>query len=242
MIKIAIIDDEVNVRTVIKKILKLIYADYEVVGEAASIADAKIMLSNNKPDILLLDIELEDGTGFNLLDQLPHLDFKLIFITAFNQYAIKAFKYNALDYLLKPIDPQELKTILDKVRSTVQSEKDTQAILDNLKQNRSAETPKIVIKTSKQVHFITVDSILYCQSEGSYTSIVTEGITILASKNLKHFQELLPESAFIRTHQSYLVNKAFVVSLNSHGICLKNNEIIPVSTRRKSEVKTLLQS
>ncbi len=240
MIKIAIIDDEVNVRTVIKKLLKLISSEYEIVGEAASIAGAKSMLSNTKPDIVLLDIELEDGTGFGLLDQLTTIDFKLIFITAFNQYAIKAFKYNALDYILKPIDPQELKTTLERVRSTVYSEKDTKALFDNLQKNKNSEASKIVIKTSKQIHFIDIDRILYCRSEGSYTQIITEDTTILASKNLKHYQELLPATVFIRTHQSFLVNKENIVGLKSEGVSLKNNEIIPVSTRRKSTIKALL--
>ncbi len=240
MIKIAIIDDEVNVRAVIKKLLKLISSEYEIVGEAASIAGAKSMLSNAKPDIVLLDIELEDGTGFGLLDQLTTIDFKLIFITAFNQYAIKAFKYNALDYILKPIDPQELKTTLEGVRSTVYSEKDTKALLDNLQKNKNSETSKIVIKTSKQIYFIDVDSILYCRSEGSYTQFITEDTSILASKNLKHYQKLLPATIFIRTHQSFLVNKKNIVGLKSEGVSLKNNEVIPVSTRRKSTIKALL--
>ena len=119
MIKIAIIDDEINVRELIKKMLKLISSSYVVVGEAASISGAKDMLNNCKPDLVFLDIELEDGSGFNLLEQLPQIHFKLVFITAFNEFAIRAFKYNAFDYILKPIAPEELKNTLKRVESMV---------------------------------------------------------------------------------------------------------------------------
>ena len=122
MLKIVIIDDEINVRRVLKKLLKLMTSNYEVVGEAPSILEAKKVITATNPDIVLLDIELEDGTGFTLINQLSKVDFKLIFITAYNQYAIKAFKFNALDYILKPIEPEELKNALTKAEESIQSE------------------------------------------------------------------------------------------------------------------------
>jgi len=240
MIKIAIIDDETNVRELIKKLLKLISPAYVVIGEAASIASAKKMLKDTDPDIVLLDIELEDGSGFGLLEQLPKIDFKLVFITAFNQYALKAFKYNALDYILKPIAPEELKTTLERVQGMVYLEKETHTLLENLKENREAKNPKIALKTSNKIHLVDVDKILYCQSEGSYTKIVTAEETILVSKNLKHYQELLPDSEFIRTHQSYLVNKIHILGLENDSIILKNDTVIAVSSRRRAEIKAIL--
>ena len=240
MIKIAIIDDEINVRELIKKMLKLISSTYVVVGEAASITGAKTMLLESKPDMVFLDIELEDGSGFNLLEQIPQIDFKLVFITAFNEFALKAFKYNALDYILKPIAPEELKNTLERVESMVYVEKETKALLENLKENKESKVQKIAIKTAKKMHLLEVDSILYCQSDGSYTKIVTEHESILVSKNLKHYQELLPEDIFIRTHQSYLVNKKHIRGLENDNILLKNDEIVAISARRKAEIKAIL--
>jgi len=242
MIKIAIIDDEINVRELIKKMLKLISSSYVVVGEAASISGAKDMLTNCKPDLVFLDIELEDGSGFNLLEQLPQIHFKLVFITAFNEFAIRAFKYNAFDYILKPIAPEELKNTLKRVESMVYVEKETKTQLKNLKENRESTIQKIALKTAKKMYLLEVDAILYCQSDGSYTKVVTENETILVSKNLKHYQELLPENIFIRTHQSYLVNKRHILSLENDTILLKNNETVAISARRKSEIKAILSN
>jgi len=240
MIKVAIIDDEINVRTLIKKLLSLISPNYVIISEAASVSAGKKMLLKTNPDILLLDIELEDGSGFRLLEQLQEINFKLIFITAFNQYAIRAFKYNALDYILKPIAPEELKSTLERLQTMVYHEKENQKLLENLKQNKEAKVQKIAFKTAKKIHLVPVDLIYYCQSEGSYTKIVTDDETILVSKNLKHYQELLPEEIFIRTHQSYLVNKTHIIGIEKDTITLKNNHTVGISARRRAEIKTLL--
>ncbi len=241
MLKIVIIDDEVNVRRVIKKLLNLISTDYVIVGQAPSIVEGKRVIVKTNPDLVLLDIELEDGTGFTLLNQIPKIDFKLIFITAYNQYAIKAFKFNALDYLLKPIEPNDLKEALAKAESAIGSENELKVLLQNLEQNKNSETKKIVIKTTNKTYFIDVAKILYCHSEGSYSNIILEESSILASKNLKYFQDLLSEYSFIRTHQSYLVNKKYVTGLKNDTIILNGKLSIPISLRRKSEIKALLE-
>jgi len=241
MLKIVIIDDEINVRRVIKKLLNLISSNYELVGEAPSIAEGKRIIAKTNPDIVLLDIELEDGTGFTLLNQISKIDFKLIFITAYNQYAIKAFKFNALDYLLKPIEPNDLKEALAKAESAIGSENELKELLSNLEQNKNSEIQKIVIKTTYKTYFVDVSKILYCHSEGSYTKIVLNESSILASKNLKYFQDLLAEYSFIRTHQSYLVNKIHVTGLENDTIILNGSLNIPISLRRKAEIKALLE-
>ena len=153
MFRVAIIDDEKNVRIVLKRLLNILYSNCEIVAEAASIKDAKAILSQTKPDIVLLDIELEDGTGFTLLNQLPNLDFKLIFITAFNQHAIKAFKYNALDYLLKPINPTELQNAIDKAQKSVSTEKELRKLIANIEAKQELQ---IVIKTTNKTHYINL--------------------------------------------------------------------------------------
>jgi len=240
MTKIAIIDDEFNVRELLKNLISLLYKEIEIVGEAASVKEAKKMLSLTKPDIVLLDIELEDGTGFDLLDQLNTVNFKLIFITAFNQHAIKAFKYNAIDYVLKPISPEEFKTTLDNVMSQIFTENETRILLKQLKEGKDLEPKTIVINTIKEKHILTINDILYCESEGAYTKIVTLKITVLASKNLKHYQELLPKNNFIRTHQSFLVNKKAVVSFKNNYLLLTGEYEIPISSRKKTEIKDII--
>jgi two-component system LytT family response regulator len=240
MTKIAIIDDEFNVRELLKKLISILFKDVEIVGEAASIVEAKKMLAASNPDIVLLDVELEDGTGFSLLDQLNNINFKLIFITAFNQHAIKAFKYNALDYLLKPIFPDEFKTTLNNVILQVFKENEIQNLLTQLKEGQGIEYKKIVVNTLKEKHIISIEDILYCESEGAYTKIITKTLNVLASKNLKHYQELLSESNFIRTHQSFLVNKKVIISIKNNNLLLTNNIKIPISSRRKAEIKNIL--
>jgi two-component system LytT family response regulator len=239
MFKVAIIDDEKNVRIVIKKLLNILYSNCEIVAEAASIKEAKAILPQVKPDIVLLDIELEDGTGFSLLKQLPSLDFKLIFITAFNQYAIKAFKFNALDYLLKPIDPIELQNAIDKAQQRVSNEKELRTFIENFDKNKIS---KIVINTTEKNHFITVSDITYCKAQGSYTKVFTKEQSILASKNLKQFEDLLSEQGFIRTHQSYLVNKLEIAAVKNNTLLLTDKTEIPISVRRKPEIMALLNS
>jgi two-component system LytT family response regulator len=240
MLKIVIIDDETNVRKLLKKILNLIDSDYKIVGEAASIAEAKKVIKESEPDIVLLDIELEDGTGFNLINQLHEINFKLIFITAYNQYAIKAFKFNALDFLLKPIDPDELKVALEKAKTTIVSDNELKQLIENLLRNQNTSDNKIVIKTTNKIYFVAVSDILFCKSEGSYAKIITSNQTIFASKNLKYFQDLLSEYDFIRTHQSFLVNKKYITEIHNDTIVLTNKLQIPISLRRKVEITNLL--
>lgn len=237
MFKVAIIDDEKNVRIVLKKLLNILYSNCKIVAEAASIREAKAILPQVKPDIVLLDIELEDGTGFSLLKQLPNLDFKLIFITAFNQHAIKAFKFNALDYLLKPIDPSELQNAIDKAQKSVFNDNELKKLIANLEEKKNAQ---IVIKTTNKIYYVNLVDIMYCQAEGAYAKIVTKTETILASKNLKHFQDLLEDAGFIRSHQSFMVNKLWIKALENDAIILNNDKAIPISSRKKAEIKTLL--
>ncbi len=241
MLKIVIVDDEKNVRIVINKLLTFIGIDLKVVGEASSIIQAKEVILKTNPDLVLLDIKLDDGTGFELLKQLAEIHFQVIFITAYNEYAIKAFKFSALDYILKPIDPLELKEAITKANKTINSKKELDLLLKNLDDNNNNNFKKLVIKTTQKTYFIAIEDIRYFQSDGSYTKIITKEYNVLASKNLKYFQEILPDNQFIRTHQSYLINKSHVSGLKSNMIILDDIEI-PISIRRKTEIIKLLNT
>jgi two-component system LytT family response regulator len=240
MLKIVVIDDEKNVRIVIKKLLSLINIANTVVGEATSVQAGLEIIKQTNPDIVLLDIQLEGGSGFDLLNQLDDINFKLIFITAFNEYAIKAFKFNALDYILKPIDPEDLKNAIEKAQEQLDSKDTLNKLLDNLKQNEKSNNQKLVIKTTQETYFIPINDIYYFQSDGSYSKVFAKNLNLLASKNLKYFQEILPQGQFIRTHQSFLINKLQVERIKQQVIILKNDVEIPVSTRKKSEIIKLL--
>lgn len=232
--KIGLIDDEKNVREGLKELLRLIKFDHEILIEADSVEDGLQKLSNLDVDILLLDISMKDGTGFDLLKALGKFEFQLIFVTAYDQYAIKAFKYNALDYILKPVDPNELLSALERAKSRVLSEADHEG-------NAKPGHEKLFVSTQQEQYILSIREIVYCQADGSYTRIVTNARTILASKNLSHFQQLLPTNLFIRSHQSYLVNIMEVDFLKNNILILKNQKKIPVSARRKTFVLQFLK-
>lgn len=228
MLRIAIIDDEKNVRVVIKKLLELNNIHHEIVGEATSVKKAKKLIESTKPDIVLLDVKLDDGTGFDLLTQLKTVDFKLIFITAYNNFAINAIKFNTIDYILKPIDPEELKNAIQKAEKAIS-------------ENRGRGAQKLVVKTNQETHIIPIKDIIYIQSEGSYAKIYTNNLILLASKNLKFFEDSLPEQQFIRSHKSYLVNKLCIISIKKDILELKSDYKALISKRKKSEVLDLFK-
>lgn len=154
MIKTIVIEDEVNVREALKKMLHIIEPAIEVVAETAFVSDAVNLIKTYKPALVFLDIELEDGTGFDILNKLDNLDFNIIFTTAYNQYTIKTFKYSAINYLLKPIDPGELESALDRTIKNINDKKEHQELLQVLQKNHNKKAHKIVLKTTEQRYIV----------------------------------------------------------------------------------------
>ena len=231
-----IIDDEQQIRDGLKILLNP-YAYLTIIGEASTITDGKTLIDTQKPDLVLLDIKLKEATGFALLDQITFKDFKLIFITAFNEYAIKAFKYNAFDYLLKPIDPDELETTLSRLNAEKTNFKNQQDLL-----NTNKNLDRLVVKTTEQIYVLQTDEIVRCQADQGYTIFYLKNNTrVISSKTLKEYNSLLPENQFLRVHQSHLVNSRFIKKyLRSGFLELLNNEQIPVSTRKRQEISERL--
>jgi two-component system LytT family response regulator len=199
------------------------------------------VLKNYSPDLLLLDIQLPDGTGFDLLGEVNQFNFKLIFITAFEEYAIKAFKFSALDYLLKPFDPDEVSKALARVKEAIDLE-DTQlklnAFLSNI-QNISSEAKKIVLRTSESIHLVNVQDIMHCQSDGNYTNIYLHGgKKLIVSRTLKEFEQMLEPYGFFRLHQSHLMNLNYLDHFNRERehVVLKDETSLPVSSRKKDQL------
>lgn len=238
MYKIVIIEDELNAQEALTKMLKLLYKSIEVMGTFPSIQEGVHFLNeNNKEvDLIFLDVELEDGNSFELLQQLSSINFKIIFTTGQTNYAIDAIKHNAVDYLLKPIDPLELKTAIDKALQLMSEEKKTQEIMLKYEETQKEKELKIILKTSDNTYFLEVNKIIMFESEGAYTKVFCTDQTILASKHLKYFENITELSSFIRVHHSFLINPSHVINISKANIYLSNNQIAKVSTRKYTQV------
>ncbi|UUV22370.1 LytR/AlgR family response regulator transcription factor [Paenimyroides aestuarii] len=236
MLKTLIIDDESLIRNSLKILLSE-RNDIEIIGEASSKDQGIALIETLKPDLVLLDIQLKKNTGFELLEQLSDITFKLIFVTAYSEYAIKAFKYSAFDYLLKPIDQDLLNQTIDRLKTEIIT---TSQQYQALKTNK--EFHKITIKTTEHIYHLNFDEIIYCKADSSYTRFyLTNDRSLMTSKPLKNYQNLLPEHQFFRSHQSYLVNLNFVKKYNKKMAALEMQDQteIPVSVRNRSKVNDL---
>lgn len=238
-IRTLIVDDEELAR----KNLEFLLADYcptvEVIGMAGSAKEAEKFINNEQIDLLLLDIEMPNGSGFDLLESIKYdIDFKIIFITAYHEYALRAFKYSAVDYILKPINPEELKSAVDKVTPGEVSESVEK--IDNLIENiqkRGEHLDKLALPSMEGLHFVNLDEIIYCESQDNYTQFfLTDGRRIMVSKTIKHFEELLDEERFFRVHRSNIINLKYIdkyVKGEGGYVVMKQGPRIPVSRRRK---------
>ncbi len=240
IMKVVIIEDELDARNVIKFLLRQFFQDdINIVGYSAKVSDSLPLIKKEKPDLIFLDVRLEDGLGLDLLKKIDKIDFQIIFTTAYDNYAIKAIKFAAIDYLLKPINPEEFKTAVQKA---IDKKQEFQELLKLQEELDWESEQAIAVKTAEQTHFIPYKDIIRLEADGSYTLIVTVSNKIFASKNLKFFEQTLPDNAFIRTHQSHLVNKKYINFIKNDFIKLENGEEIPVSFRKKNAVKNFLNN
>jgi len=216
---------------------------FNLLGTATNVKDALVLIKATGPELILMDIQLTDGTAFDILNQLNEISFKIIFITAYNHFAIKAIKFGALDYLLKPLDDMELKAVLHRLIAENANGnlyfEEQLAILKNTVEGKESDLEsRIVLHTLEFLQVLQLKEILYCQSEGGYTTFfLTEGRKLMISKPLKFYDELLPEKWFLRPHQSYLVNILYVDKFLKVGtIVMKDKTEIPVASRRRDYI------
>ncbi len=241
MVKAIIIDDEPNAREDLRQHLEEYYnEDIVTVAECESVTSGLAAIEEHQPDLLLLDIHLSPGTGFDLIEQSGYKDYEVIFITAYNDHAIKAIKVGALDYILKPVDADELQEAVDKALERLMQKVPFEKNLEELvkissEYFRGVQKKRVILKTTESVFAVYEEDIYYCRSEGHYTTFYTRQLgKVVISKSIKKVQEILSEDVFVRCHQSYLVNKQYVLKYNKHGKLVINAEIeIPVSHRRK---------
>ncbi len=241
-LNIILVDDEKRVRNSLKSILEMYYPNACIVGEAEDINEGKALILALKPDVVLLDIKMPGGTGFDLLKQLMPLTFKVIFITAFDQFAIQAFKYSAIDYLLKPIIPEDLVKALDK--STEQLNASNESLkFDNLIDNFSQltrDSKKIVLNTQDKIHIVGINEIIRCESDANYTTFtLLNKKPVIMSKPLKEYDEMLTPYGFFRSHHSHLVNLSMIDRLEKREggvLIMKDNSEAMVSSRKYAEL------
>lgn len=252
MITAILVDDDSNLREGMKALLSRYAPEIRILGEAENVSDAVSVIDRLNPQVVFLDIQLADGTGFDILEKLTEKNGKIasqvVFITAHEQYAIKAFRFSALDFLLKPVDPEELQKVIEKIKNTVQKN-DTFSHIDLLLENIRKKVDnfkRIALSTTDGTHLFDVSDIIRCESTDNYTTFhIKNSKPILISKTLKEYEELLSEQGFERIHQSHLINLAYLKSyIKKDGgyVIMSDNSNLPVSQRKKDRLQELIKN
>jgi two-component system LytT family response regulator len=233
-IKAIIIDDEINGIQMLKALIQQYTPMVHIHGYATNHADAYKLIDYVRPDLLFLDIEMPEGTGFDLVNKLDKFTGHIIFTTAYSQYAVKAFKYNAVDYLLKPIDHEDLQHAIDKVADKMREKSGSKNLVTISNQTAN----KIGIPTAEGISFIDINEIIKCVARENYTEVfLNNGKSVMVSRTLKDFEETLEPFQFIRVHNSYLVNIMYIQKYVKAGyVVLTDDSIVEVSKRRKTSV------
>ena len=231
--KTLIVEDKAYIRKGLLNILELIDTDVEVIGECESVKDAVVVTNACKPDLIFLDINLTDGNAFDYLEQTEHLKFKVIFITAYEEYALKALKIGAVDYILKPVDIEDLKIALQKVSNISLAEQKQQ--IHAVKKAWKNEDANLVLSLHDSFQVIDLNELIYCESDKGYTTFYCiDNKKYMVSKTIKEFEERLSAAQFIRPHQSFMVNLRFIDKYDKSGVIhLKSGKKIPVASRKK---------
>ncbi|MDT8392201.1 MAG: LytTR family DNA-binding domain-containing protein [Bacteroidales bacterium] len=246
MLRILIVDDETNIRNMIAGIVEGYCAGAVVIGQAGSVREARQKIASLHPDLVLLDIKMNDGTGFDLLEQLDRIDFRIIFITAFQEHALRAFKFSAMDYLLKPIDPQELIHAIEDAGKQINviQEAELQHLREAVDGQGQADR-KILLKTAESIHLVLIDDILCCESDAGYTRFrLSDGRQVLVSRPLAEYELLLTDYGFFRVHKSFLVNLRKVQSFEKEegGYLVLGPDVrVPVASRKRDQMIRLLE-
>lgn len=252
MITAVIIDDDINLRNGMKGLLNLYAQEIDIIGEADNVQNGVTEILNKKPQVVFLDIQLTDGTGFDILESITKQEGKVntnvVFITAHEKYAIKAFRFSALDFLLKPVDPDELQEVIAKIKNSLES-KSSFSNIDLLLENISKKVDtfkRIALSTSEGIHLFEISNIIRCESADNYTKFyIKNQKPILISKTLKEYDDLLSEHGFERIHQSHLINIAYLkayIKKDGGYIVMKDDSHLPVSQRKRERLKELLNT
>ena len=249
MITALLVDDDDNLRSGLKTLLARYAPEIQIVGEADSVETGVVTLLHYQPQVVFLDIHLGDGSGFDLLEEVSRrgkLNSQIVFITAHEQYAIKAFRFSALDFLLKPVDPEELEKVIKKIKNVL-DKNDSVAHIDLLLENIRKKVDnfkRIALSNSDGIHLFEISDIIRCESEDNYTKFyIKNNKPVLISKTLKEYEDLLTEHGFERIHQSHLINLSYLKSyIKKDGgyVVMADNSNLPISQRKKERLQEIL--
>lgn len=238
MIKALIIEDEPHGQELLQTLIKTYCKNVEVLGVASNVKDGIEQILSLKPDLVFLDYQIEGGNGFDILNSIPNPKFKVIFITGYSEYAIKAFKYSALDYLLKPINIEELIEAVKRFDPQIQNYTNNYNLLNNATKQDALNHNQIIIPTNGEYKVINVGDISFIKALQSYVEIhISESIKLISSEPLKHYESFLSTSVFFKSHKSYIVNLRRVQSVDqgrAGNITLFSGLQVPIAARRKS--------
>ena len=246
MLRAVIIDDIETIRKDNAAMIKAHCPNVSIIGQADSVASGIAIIRQLAPDLVFLDVEMPDGTGFDLLQKLKPFDFKVVFITGYEDFAIRAFRFSAIDYLLKPLRSADLVEAVAKAEESLGNDV-LETKLNNLFANleRPKNLQKLVLKTADKIYSVNVQDIVHCESDKNYTTFhFLSAPSLIVSTNLKEYDTLLTPHNFFRTHKSHLINMAyfdhFVKTEGGNTIVMKNKTSIPLSVRKKDEFLILL--
>lgn len=246
-VKSILIDDEKHNLDNLHALLDMYCPQVEVSGTALNAESGRILLHEHKPDLLFLDIQMPEQNGFDLLRSLQQYDFEIIFVTAYDQYAIQAMRFSAVDYLLKPVDFKELQSAVSKAikqRELKVQNSQLENLIHLLKNQQNKEEQRIALASTKETRFVRTDEIICCESSNNYTKFfLIENDELLVCKPIYEYEELLKDYGFIRCHQSHLVNKKFIKSWNKeYGdfLVLSDGRQVPISRGKKEYIKKVL--
>lgn len=247
MLRVLIIDDEEAAGNILKLLIEKFIPEEKVIYYCSSPEKALEIIQDFQPTLVMLDIEMPNMNGFDFLNKAIGGDFDVIFTTAFDQYAIKAIRFSALDYLLKPIDKVELQNAVNKhilrAKNNINSEQQLNNLINNLKQQDAAKF-KLALSTSEGVFFFSPSEIIRLEGENNYTRFIfNDRKPMLVSKTLKEYDDLLKGYGFLRVHKSYIVNRHFIISIEKEGyVKMKDGLLVEISRRRREEVRDILMS
>lgn len=238
MIKAIVIDDEQDSRNTVINILNNFCDNIQVIAQAENVKDGIAKIEKEKADVVFLDIQMPDGTGFDLLEKLSEINFQVIFVTAYDQYALKAIKYSALDYILKPVNPQHLMDAVEKLKIPAPDFGLISKQISTLLRNKNG-FERITLPTFEGLRFIILKDIIRCEADNNYTNFyLSSGEKVLVTKTLKEYDESLSGEDFIRVHQSHLVNSKYIdryIKGDGGTIIMTDGSQVEVSRRRKEE-------
>lgn len=246
MVRTVIIDDEDHIRDSLAKMLIRNCPASVIIGSADGVASGIRIIHELHPDLVLLDIQMNDGTGFDVLKQYPAPEFRVIFVTAFDQYAVQAFRFSAVDYILKPVNPEHLVAAVERVSQMISEHHRLQmaALEENLK-TAGRQDKKIIVKTTDHIYLLDLKNIISLESDSCYTTVYSsEGLKVMVAKTLKEYDEMLTGFGFYRVHKSHLINLSHIKRYEKQDggyIVLTNDLRIPVATRKREELMELME-